>query len=67
MITHFRYKHLYENVQLPGWSVSFYYKQQYFQAEYKKDGKIVWIGEVPTETDKIEQQIHELMLFHIYN
>lgn len=67
MITHFRYKPLFENAQLPGWGISFYYKQKYYQAEYKKNGEIKWLGEVPKEIGDIEKEIHELMLYHVYD
>ncbi len=67
MITHFRYKPLFENAQIPGWVVSFYYKQQFFQGEYRKDGAIKWTGDVPTDTLDVEKKIHELMLFHVYD
>lgn len=67
MITHFRYKPLFENTQIPGWGISFYYKQQYYQAEYRKDGQISWLGEVPADTWDVEKKIHELMLYHVYD
>ena len=69
MIQHFNFKPLFENNLLPGWAISFYYKQQLYKAEYKKDGKIVWIGEKPSDSDlaTVEKMIHELMLFHVYD
>lgn len=69
MIQHFSYKPLYENTQLPGWALSFFYKQKRYQAEYKKDGVIRYIGEAPSPEDLavIEKVIHELMLFHVYD
>ncbi len=69
MIQHFSFKPLYENTQLPGWALSFFYKQQRYQAEYKKDGGITFIGNKPTSEDLavIEKMIHELMLFHVYD
>ncbi len=69
MIQHFSYKPLYENTQLPGWALSFFYKQKRYQAEYKKDGGIHYIGEAPPaeDLDRVEKVIHELMLFHVYD
>lgn len=69
MIQHFSYKPLYENTQLPGWALSFFYKQKRYQAEYKKDGGIRYIGEAPPaeDLDRVEKVIHELMLFHVYD
>ena len=69
MIQHFQFKPLYENTQLPGWALSFFYKQQRFNAEYKKDGTISFIGNAPSAEDiaQIKKTIHELMLFHVYD
>ena len=69
MIQHFSFKPLYENTQLPGWALSFFYKQVRYNAEYKKDGGILFLGEKPPveELPKIEKMIHELMLFHVYD
>lgn len=69
MIQHFQFKPLFENNLLPGWAISFYYKQQQYKAEYKKDGKIVWLTAKPSseEQEKVEKMIHELMLFHVYD
>jgi hypothetical protein len=69
MIQHFKFKPLFENTQLPGWSISFFYNQQKFNAEYKKDGAIVFIGEAPEQQHlaRVEKMIHELMLFHVYD
>ncbi|MFP3919487.1 YheE family protein [Lysinibacillus telephonicus] len=69
MIQHFSFKPLYENTQLPGWAISFYYKQQYYNAEYKKDGGIKWLGITPDANEKeaVEKMVHELMLFHVYD
>ncbi|HWK21682.1 MAG TPA: YheE family protein [Ureibacillus sp.] len=69
MIQHFKFNPLFENDLLPGWAISFYYKQQAYKAEYKKDGQIVWIGGKPAEEEipSIEKMIHDLMLFHVYD
>ena len=68
MIQHFSFKPLFENSQIPGWSISFFYLNQRYLAEYHKDGSIRYISEVPSEEqrDKVEKMIHELMLFHVY-
>ena len=69
MIQHFSFKPLYENTQLPGWALTFFYKQKRYQAEYKKDGTITFISDAPSQeqlTD-VEKMIHELMLFHVYD
>lgn len=69
MIQHFSFKPLYENAQLPGWALTFFYKQKRYQAEYKKDGTITFIGDIPLQEQlaDVEKMIHELMLFHVYD
>ena len=69
MIQHFKFKPLYENTQLPGWALSFFYKQTRYNAEYKKDGTIKFISDAPSAEylPQIEKAIHELMLFHVYD
>ncbi|MDZ5470176.1 YheE family protein [Bacillus sp. 31A1R] len=69
MITHFQYKPLYENKQMPGWRISFYYKKQKFNGIYHPDGKIEWTSQQPeSESEKeIMEHIHSLMYFHVYD
>lgn len=69
MITHFQYKPLYENKQMPGWSFSFYFKKQKYNGIYKPDGQIEWTGETPSleDSQKIIEHIHSLMYFHVYD
>ena len=69
MIQHFKFKPLYANKQLPGWAITFFYNQQRYNAEYLKDGTIQYIGETPAMSDieEINQAIHGLMLFHVYD
>ncbi|WP_223700824.1 YheE family protein [Sutcliffiella deserti] len=70
MISHFQLKPLYKNSQLPGWNLSFFYKGQNIKAVYHKDGKIEYNDSLhATEEDQsnLEAQIHELMLYHIYD
>ena len=69
MIQHFSFKPLYENTQLPGWALTFFYKQKRYQAEYKKDGTITFISDEPPQEQLagVEKMIHELMLFHVYD
>lgn len=67
MIQHFSYKPLYANTQLPGWNISFFYQQCRYEADYLKDGSIVWHGETPQDEDTVKKMIHELMLFHVYD
>ncbi|WP_282173819.1 YheE family protein [Cytobacillus firmus] len=67
MLTHFQFKPLYENKQLPGWTFSFYFKKQKVTGIYHPDGKIEWIsGDPAGQEEDLKSQIHELMLFHVY-
>ena len=69
MITHFQYSSLYNNSQMPGWRISFYFKKQKFNGIYHPDGKIEWTSEAPSSEEEqlLVKQIHELMLFHVYD
>ncbi|MDQ0153723.1 YheE family protein [Robertmurraya andreesenii] len=68
MITHFQYKPLYENKEMPGWRFSFYYKKQKITGIYHPDGQIEWTSESkPTDEETLIKQIHEIMLFHVYD
>ena len=67
MIQHFSFKPLFEHTQVPGWSISFFYKQNRYAADYLKDGSIKWHGPTPPEEEKVKNLIHNLMLFHIYD
>lgn len=68
MISHFQYKQMYQNQQLPGWTFSFYYKKQKLSGIYHQNGKIEWTSTPPEQEDemKLSGQIHELMLYHVY-
>ncbi len=67
MIQHFSFKPLFENIQLPGWTVSFFYRRERYSAEYLKDGTIQWTGPTPPNEEDVKKMIHELMLFHVYD
>ncbi|MGJ7919400.1 YheE family protein [Neobacillus sp. LXY-4] len=68
MLQHFQFQSLFENSQIPGWKFSFYYNKQLFSGIYHQSGKIEWTSTEPDELDKgkLTAQIHELMLFHVY-
>lgn len=66
MISHFQYKPLYENKDIPGWRFSFFYKKQKMTGIYHPDGKIDWDA-TPEDEDVLIKQIHEIMLFHVYD
>lgn len=69
MLTHFQYKPLYENTEIPGWHISFYYLKKRYNGVYQQSGKIEWTDTKPDQDhqQKLESQIHELMLFHVYD
>ncbi|WP_318505380.1 YheE family protein [Bacillus sp. T3] len=68
MITHFQFKPLYQNSQLPGWKFSFYFQKQQFSGIYHQSGTIEWSSVQPDKNykEQLEKHIHELMLFHVY-
>ncbi|MBM4764104.1 YheE family protein [Bacillus sp. B15-48] len=68
MLTHFQYKSLYKNADIPGWLISFYFNKQQYRGIYHQNGKIEWTGATPDSEDiqQLEKQIHELMLYHVY-
>lgn len=55
MIQHFSFKPLFENTQLPGWTISFFYQRERYQAEYLKDGTIEWIGAIPSDEEAVKK------------
>ncbi|MFE8700186.1 YheE family protein [Cytobacillus sp. FJAT-54145] len=69
MLTHFQFKPLFENKQMPGWRISFYFRKQKYNGIYHPDGKIEWTSEAPPSHDveAIIDNIHALMNFHVYD
>ncbi|WP_053365454.1 YheE family protein [Bacillus sp. FJAT-27245] len=69
MLTHFQFKPLYKNTEIPGWEFSFFFKKLKRTGHYLQDGKIEWGQNAPEglERNELEKQIHELMLFHVYD
>ncbi|RHW43109.1 hypothetical protein D1B31_00050 [Neobacillus notoginsengisoli] len=69
MLTHFQYKSLFKNAELPGWEFSFFFKKLKRSGHYLQDGKIEWVTNPPAELDRkaLEKMVHELMLFHVYD
>uniref|UniRef100_UPI0020BFB59C DUF5342 family protein n=1 Tax=Lysinibacillus fusiformis TaxID=28031 RepID=UPI0020BFB59C len=60
-------KPLFDNAQIPGWAISFFFQRQRYQAKYIKDGTIQWIGPIPPNEEDVKKMIDELMLFHVYD
>lgn len=69
LLTHFQFKPLFENKNIPGWNFSFYFKKQRFSGIYHQTGKIEWTVNTPEQDDieTLTTQIHELMLYHVYD
>ncbi|AIY04809.1 hypothetical protein Plano_0844 [Planococcus sp. PAMC 21323] len=67
MLQHFKFKPMFENDQLPGWDISFFYKNERIAGEYHPDGSIVWKSKTPQDEETIKTMIHELMLYHVYD
>lgn len=69
MITHFQYKPLFENKDMPGWHFSFYFQKMKYAGIYHQTGEIEWSSNMPSEeiAEELKSQIHELMLFHVYD
>jgi CRISPR/Cas system endoribonuclease Cas6 (RAMP superfamily) len=68
LLTHFQFKPLFENKNIPGWNFCFYFKMQRFSGIYHQTGKIEWTVNTPEQDDieTLTTQIHELMLYHVY-
>ncbi|MBB4826525.1 hypothetical protein HNO89_003785 [Sporosarcina luteola] len=66
MLQHFNFKPMYGESTLPGWTISFFYKQQRYTGDYMPDGTIIWTGATPTEEESVKKMVHELMTFHVY-
>ncbi|HSI67578.1 MAG TPA: YheE family protein [Planococcus sp. (in: firmicutes)] len=67
MLQHFKFKPMFDNNQLPGWTISFFYKNERISGEYHPDGTIAWITKAPDNEHEVKKMIHELMLFHVYD
>lgn len=66
MLQHFRYEAMFKQSSLPGWTFSFYYDNHFYTGEYMPDGTINWTSDAPANEERIKQQIHDLMTFHVY-
>jgi hypothetical protein len=65
MLQHFSYKPMYAG-SLPGWTFSFFHKQERFTGDYMPDGTIVWTSGTPSDEENVKKMVHELMTFHVY-
>lgn len=67
MLQHFKFTPMFENHQLPGWNISFFYKNERITGEYHPDGTITWRNKQPEDEETVKKMIHDLMLFHVYD
>ena len=71
MIQHFHFQSMFENKQLPGWTFSFTFEGQQISGMYHKTGTIEWTSthsfSTEEEENNVKKQIHELMLYHVYD
>ncbi|MBM7646910.1 hypothetical protein JOD45_003145 [Scopulibacillus daqui] len=69
MITHFTYKPFLSKSRQTNYQFSFFFKGAAYQGIYHYNGEIEWATEEPEEAflKDITAQIHELMLFHVYD
>ncbi|MDQ0214738.1 hypothetical protein J2S13_001135 [Oikeobacillus pervagus] len=69
MLLHFQYKPLYKAREIPGWGFSFYYQNIHYTGTYHGNGSIEWqqLPQSSEEKQLLERQIHELMLYHVYD
>ncbi|WP_017728707.1 YheE family protein [Halalkalibacterium ligniniphilum] len=68
MISHFQWKERRNNLVRREWTFSFFHAGTYYTGIYFKDGSITWNQPDPaTEQQPLfESQIHDLMLYHVY-
>ena len=69
MLMHFQVQSLFLDKRVPGWTFSFYYKQNRYQGVYHRNGEIEWKSFKPEKNalDALTKQIHDLMLYHVYD
>lgn len=69
MISHFQWKPLFKKAQLPGWKISFFIMVHTMKAFITK--RVILNGALSFRPHEVEptlkEEIHELMLFHVYD
>ncbi|TLS38027.1 DUF5342 family protein [Pseudalkalibacillus caeni] len=68
MFSHFQIKKIGNSPVKPHWEFSFFYQGAFYKGLYSHKGEIEWYESSPAEeiAKKLESQIHEMMLFHVY-
>lgn len=69
MFTHFTFKQVFSKSRRREWQFSFFFRGQYYKGIYHYNGTIDWSDPQPDEDarSRIESQVHEMMLFHVYD
>lgn len=69
MFSHFQFKEIATKRRYrKAYEFSFFYQGDHYRGFYNPNGKIDWYEPTPPEdiVDKLQTQVHELMLFHVY-
>ena len=66
MLQHFKHKKMFTDTDLPGWTISFDYQNKQYQADYHKDGSVIWTNGTPPDEEQVVKMVHDLMTFHVY-
>lgn len=64
---HFQFQPHYADARIPGWKFSFYSAKRLYTGIYHSDGKVSWTGDPPEDCTNLEKQVHDLMIFHVYD
>lgn len=70
MFQHFTFKPVISKKRRrKNYQFSFYFQGTYYRGLYHYNGQIEWYEPQPNETDisKLEAQVQELMLYHVYD
>lgn len=69
MFQHFTYKPILSKERRTNYRISFFFRGTQHRALYHYNGEIEWFDPAPSEKDRgnLESQVHELMLFHVYD
>ncbi len=69
MFSHFQFKEIATNSRWKkAYEFSFFHQGAHYRGYYHPNGKIDWYEPKPPSEwkDKFQSQVHELMLFHVY-
>lgn len=69
VLQHFTFQPVFSKKRRKNYRFSFFHQGTYYRGLYHYNGTIEWDEPDPLEEDRgsLESQIHELMLFHVYD